>query len=66
MTPKNFIFYFFHIFYFNSYKGSYQIASILDRYIIIKERVDVNQDWPSLIIKPPPPPEPQDKNNDFY
>ena len=35
------IFYFFHIFYFNS-KGSYQIASILDMYIIIKERVDVN------------------------
>ena len=29
-------------------------------YIIIKERVDVNQDGPSLIIEaPPPPPRPQ-------
>ena len=46
--------------YFNS-KGSYQIASILDMHvIIIKEKVDVNQDGPSLIIKaPPPPPSPK-------
>ena len=34
---------------FNS-KGSYQIASIFDIYIIMKERVDVNQDGLSLII----------------
>ena len=52
MTPN--FFYFFHIFYFNS-KGSYQIASIFDMYIIIKWRVYVNQDGPSLIIEPPPP-----------
>ena len=53
------LFYFFHIFYFNS-KGSYQIASIFDMQIIIKWRVYVNQDGPSLIIEvsPPPPPPP--------
>ena len=28
-------------------------------YINIKDRVDVNQDGPSLIIEPPPPPGPQ-------
>ena len=38
----------------------YHIASIFDMYINIKERVDVNQDWPSLIIEAPPhPPGPQ-------
>ena len=53
---KKMKFIFFHIFYFNS-KGSYQIASIFDMQIIIKERVDVNQDGPSLIIEPPPGPQ---------
>ena len=59
MTPKKLnLFYFFDIFYFNS-KGSYQIASIFDMRIIIKERVNVNQDRPSLIIEAPPPRSPK-------
>ena len=57
MTPKKKfkLILFFHIFYLNS-KGSYQIVSIFDMYIIIKWRVYVNQDGPSLIIEDPPPP----------
>ena len=37
----------------------HDIASIFDMYINIKERIDVNQDGPSLVIEaaPPPPPE---------
>ena len=31
--------------------------------ITIKERVDVNQDRPSLIIEPPPPPPPRPSNS---
>ena len=30
-------------------------ASILDKYIYINERVNVNQDGPNLIIEAPPP-----------
>ena len=37
----------------------HDIASIFDMYINIKERIDVNQDGPSLIIEAPPPPGPQ-------
>ena len=37
------------ILFWNS-KGLYHIASIFDMQINIKERVDVNQDGPSLII----------------
>ena len=35
-------------------KVFYHIASIFDMQINIKERVDVNQDGPSLIIEAPP------------
>ena len=38
-------------------KGFYHIASIFDMQINIKERVDVNQDGPSLIIEAPPGPQ---------
>ena len=53
-----------HLFLFNfilKLKGflSYDIASIFDMQINIKERIDVNQDGPSLIIEAPPPPPPQ-------
>ena len=51
-TPKK---YFFKYIFFKS-KGFYHIASIFDMQINIKERVDVNQDGPSLIIDCPPPP----------
>ena len=43
------------LFYLNS-KGFYHIAYIFYMYINIKERVDVNQDGPSLVIEAPPPP----------
>ena len=43
-----------YLFFLNS-KGFYDIASIFDMQINLKERVDVNQDGPSLIIEAPPP-----------
>ena len=46
------------IFLYFNLKGAYQIASIFDMYIIIKEKVDVNQDGLSLIVIEPPPPHP--------
>ena len=42
-------------------KGFYHIAFIFGMQINITERVDVNEDGPSLIIEasPPPPPAPK-------
>ena len=57
MTPKKRK---IHICFFNS-KFSYQIDSIFDMQININERVDVNQDGPSLIIESPHPPSPAPK-----
>ena len=51
MTPKKII-----IIFFLNAKGFYHIASIFDN---IKERVDVNQDGPSLIIEAHRPPNSQ-------
>ena len=48
--------YLFIYFYFKTQKVFYHIASIFDMQINIKERVDVNQDGPSLIIEASPPP----------
>ena len=42
------------------------IASIFDIQINIKERVDVNQDGPSLIIEASPPPGPQIAKDVFH
>ena len=48
MTQKKIQFIlFFFLFFILTQKGSYQIASIFDMYIIIKWRVYVNQDGPS-------------------
>ena len=44
-------------------KSFYHIASIFDMLINIKERVDVNQNGPSLIIEASPPPHPGPPNS---
>ena len=46
-------------------KNYYQIASIFDMYINIYERVDMNQDGPSLIIEAPPPRPPNGQRCSF-
>ena len=58
MTPKKIknIFIFFIL---KLKRFFYHIASIFDMQINIKERVDVNQDGPSLIIEASSPPPPQ-------
>ena len=53
--PRKKIFIFCYIFYFNS-KCSYQIAFYIWHAVIIKERVDVNQDGPSHSIEASPGP----------
>ena len=65
MTPNlNFFFFFF---FFLKLKGFfYHIASIFDMQLNIKERIDVNQDGPSLIIEAsPPPPRPPNSQRFF-
>ena len=57
---NEFLFYFFCLFFILKIKRflSYDIASIFDMSINIKERIDVNQDGPVWLLKPPPPPTP--------
>ena len=47
---------YFFILKIKRFLSYHDIASIFDMQINIKERIDVNQDGPSLIIEPPPPP----------
>ena len=46
--PKKCILFIFGFICYFNWKGSYQIASIFNIYVIIKEKVDVSQDGPSL------------------